>query len=93
MAGVAAAAGAARSVVHVRAQQLVHQNARVFARARRHDPDLSAALHVAARCGVKAGPGRFLFTGRMRLGTPTLRCAPYFKDWLKVAHRAECSYS
>ncbi|ESP03916.1 hypothetical protein LOTGIDRAFT_110513, partial [Lottia gigantea] len=56
--------------------------------------------HIFApnHCGIQHGAGTFLFTGKMRLGEPNLRCAPFYENWRRVLEAAvkdgtmECSY-
>ena len=78
--------------VEVAVAQLVHQTSPVFQRVRRDDRFLYGTIRVPSKCGVRAGKGDFLFTGRMRLGKAKLRCAPYYEDWLKISTLAECAY-
>ena len=78
--------------IQVAVVQLIHQNAPLFQRMRRQDRFLSGSLLAPPHCGIRAGPGHFLFTGRVRLGKATLRCAPFYKDWLRIARMAECGY-
>ncbi|KAK7113222.1 meteorin-like protein [Littorina saxatilis] len=85
--------GTDHTKVQVAVAQLIHQNSPVFNRVRRDDRYLYGTIHVPGKCGVKAGKGDFLFTGRMRLGKPKLRCAPFFKDWLRISSLAECVYN
>ncbi|XP_076449188.1 meteorin-like protein [Babylonia areolata] len=78
--------------IQVAVAQLIHQNAPVFRRVRRDDRFLYGTVHAPAKCGIRPGHGNFLFTGRMRLGKPKLRCAPFYEDWLKISADAECVY-
>ncbi|KAK7502317.1 hypothetical protein BaRGS_00006270 [Batillaria attramentaria] len=80
--------------IQVAVQQLIHRNPDVdiFTRVRRSDRHLTGTIHAPRKCGIKAGKGDFLFTGRMRLGKPTLRCAPYFEQWQRLSALAECVY-
>lgn len=80
--------------IQVAVVQLIHQSAQLdlFTRVRRSDRHLTGTIHAPRKCGVKAGKGDFLFTGRLRLGKPVLRCAPYFDQWQKISAMAECVY-
>lgn len=38
-------------------------------------------IRTLLQCGVKPGPGSFLFTGRVHFGEAWLGCAPRYKDF------------
>ncbi|XP_077482571.1 meteorin isoform X2 [Stigmatopora argus] len=42
-------------------------------------------------CGVKPGPGSFLFTGRVHFGEAWLGCAPRYKDFLQAYTTAKAA--
>lgn len=44
-------------------------------------------IRTLLQCGVKPGPGSFLFTGRVHFGEAWLGCAPRYKDF-KQAYMA-----
>uniref|UniRef100_A0A8C7DY06 Meteorin, glial cell differentiation regulator n=1 Tax=Naja naja TaxID=35670 RepID=A0A8C7DY06_NAJNA len=56
-------------------------------------------IHTLLRCGVKPGPGSFLFTGWMHFAEAWLTCAPRYKDFLRIyeearqAHENPCEVS
>ena len=88
--------GAAETTeIKVAVATLVHQNVELFQRLDREDKFLHGSILAPAHCGIQAGKGNdeFLFTGRMRLGQARLRCAPFYKDWLRISAQAECVYN
>ena len=81
------------TLIDVAVAQLIHQNTPVFRRRRRDDRFLLGTILAPSKCGIRVDKGDFLFTGRMRLGKAKLRCAPFFKDWLRISAMAECVYN
>nr|XP_055038897.1 meteorin [Misgurnus anguillicaudatus] len=51
----------------------------------------SGEIRTALQCGVRPGPGSFLFTGRVHFGEAWLGCAPRYKDFLKAYEQAKQS--
>lgn len=51
----------------------------------------SGEIRTALQCGVRPGPGSFLFTGRVHFGEAWLGCAPRYKDFLKAYEEAKQS--
>ncbi|XP_056594390.1 meteorin [Triplophysa dalaica] len=51
----------------------------------------SGEIRTALQCGVRPGPGSFLFTGRVHFGEAWLGCAPRYKDFLKAYEDAKQS--
>ncbi|XP_025059741.1 meteorin isoform X2 [Alligator sinensis] len=55
-------------------------------------------IHTLLRCGVKPGPGSFLFTGWLHFGEAWLSCAPRYKDFRRIyedahqAHENPCEF-
>ncbi|ETE58740.1 Meteorin-like protein, partial [Ophiophagus hannah] len=45
-------------------------------------------IHTLLRCGVKPGPGSFLFTGWMHFAEAWLTCAPRYKDFIRIYEEA-----
>lgn len=41
-------------------------------------------IRTLLQCGVKPGPGSFLFTGRVHFGEAWLGCAPRYKDFQRA---------
>uniref|UniRef100_A0A8D0E411 Meteorin, glial cell differentiation regulator n=1 Tax=Salvator merianae TaxID=96440 RepID=A0A8D0E411_SALMN len=56
-------------------------------------------IRTLLRCGVKPGPGSFLFTGWLHFGEAWLSCAPRYKDFRHIyedarqAHENPCEVS
>lgn len=59
----------------------------------------TGSIHTLLRCGVKPGPGSFLFTGWMHFAEAWLTCAPRYKDFIRIyeearqAHENPCEVS
>ncbi|XP_014662485.1 PREDICTED: meteorin-like protein [Priapulus caudatus] len=72
--------------IGVKVAKIHHQVEPVFTtkRALRDSVD----IRVPLECQVKKGRGQFLFLGKIQLGLPRLQCAPRFKEWEIVRHRA-----
>lgn len=49
----------------------------------------SGEIRTLLRCGVRAGSGSFLFTGRAHFGEAWLTCAPRYKDFVRAYERAK----
>lgn len=41
-------------------------------------------IRTLLQCGVKPGPGSFLFTGRIHFGEAWLGCAPRYRDFQRT---------
>ncbi|XP_077407667.1 meteorin [Vanacampus margaritifer] len=48
-------------------------------------------IRTLLQCGVKPGPGSFLFTGRVHFGEAWLGCAPRYKDFLQAYTSAKAA--
>ncbi|XP_061823624.1 meteorin [Nerophis lumbriciformis] len=48
-------------------------------------------IRTLLQCGVKPGPGSFLFTGRVHFGEAWLGCAPRYKDFLHAYTAAKAA--
>uniref|UniRef100_A0A3Q2XFN0 Meteorin, glial cell differentiation regulator n=1 Tax=Hippocampus comes TaxID=109280 RepID=A0A3Q2XFN0_HIPCM len=48
-------------------------------------------IRTLLQCGVKPGPGSFLFTGRVHFGEAWLGCAPRYKDFLQAYMAAKAA--
>ncbi|XP_067162597.1 meteorin [Apteryx mantelli] len=44
----------------------------------------AGSIRTPLRCGVKPGPGTFLFTGWLHFGEAWLSCAPRYKDFQRI---------
>lgn len=75
--------------IKVHVSQIIQQRGEHFMRMRRDSPVLEGTLLAPRKCGIRYGEGDFLFTGRVRLGHPTLHCAPFLDDWREILRRAE----
>ncbi|XP_029140572.1 meteorin [Protobothrops mucrosquamatus] len=59
----------------------------------------TGSIHTLLRCGVRPGPGSFLFTGWMHFAEAWLTCAPRYKDFIRIyeearqAHENPCEVS
>lgn len=42
------------------------------------------SIRTPLRCGVRPGPGTFLFTGWLHFGEAWLSCAPRYKDFQRI---------
>ncbi|NWT81833.1 METRN protein, partial [Lanius ludovicianus] len=49
----------------------------------------AASLSAEVRCGVKPGPGTFLFTGWLHFGEAWLSCAPRYRDFQRIYEGAQ----
>uniref|UniRef100_A0A8C8BMI3 Meteorin, glial cell differentiation regulator n=1 Tax=Otus sunia TaxID=257818 RepID=A0A8C8BMI3_9STRI len=45
---------------------------------------LAGSIRTPLRCGVKLGPGTFLFTGWLHFGEAWLSCAPRYRDFQRI---------
>nr|XP_033818687.1 meteorin [Geotrypetes seraphini] len=50
---------------------------------------LTGSIRTLLRCGVKPGPGSFIFMGWVHFGEAWLGCAPRYKDFLHIYERAQ----
>ncbi|XP_033841157.1 meteorin [Periophthalmus magnuspinnatus] len=48
-------------------------------------------IRTLLQCGVKPGPGSFLFTGRVHFGEAWLGCAPRYKDFQEAYLKAKAA--
>ncbi|KAK6170406.1 hypothetical protein SNE40_018810 [Patella caerulea] len=103
-----------RTRIGVEVDQLIRQSTEQFTRIKRtpatqvdnhiihpgyrSDSLLYGQIFAPEKCGIQRGEGTLLFTGRVRLGEPKLRCAPFYEDWRKILETAtrdgtmECSF-
>lgn len=47
------------------------------------------SIRTPLRCGVKPGPGTFLFTGWLHFGEAWLSCAPRYRDFQRIYEGAQ----
>ncbi|KAG2455731.1 meteorin [Polypterus senegalus] len=67
------------SIIRVSASRIFRQKYALFSNGGRLSK--SGDIRTLLQCGVKPGPGSFLFTGRVHFGEAWLGCAPRFKDF------------
>lgn len=48
-------------------------------------------IRTLLQCGVKPGPGSFLFTGQVHFGEAWLGCAPRYKDFQRTYTQAKAA--
>lgn len=59
---------------------------------------LAGSIRTPLRCGVKPGPGTFLFTGWLHFGEAWLSCAPRYRDFQRIyegarrTHQNPCEF-
>ncbi|NXK10608.1 METRN protein, partial [Herpetotheres cachinnans] len=49
----------------------------------------AGSIRTPLRCGVKPGPGTFLFTGWLHFGEAWLSCAPRYRDFQRIYEGAQ----
>ncbi|XP_005425308.1 meteorin [Geospiza fortis] len=47
------------------------------------------SIRTPLRCGVRPGPGTFLFTGWLHFGEAWLSCAPRYRDFQRIYRGAQ----
>lgn len=77
------------SLVEVSAVRVYWQRSGVFeVSPSASPPSWRGHVHTLLQCHVRPGEGEFLFTGSEHFGEAWLGCAPRYKDFLSVYHRA-----
>lgn len=71
------------SVITVVATRVIHQTLPLFQEGSSEGQG-QAAIRTLLRCGVRPGPGSFLFMGWSRFGEAWLGCAPRFQEFSRV---------
>ncbi|XP_073900906.1 meteorin-like protein isoform X2 [Castor canadensis] len=77
------------SVIHLRVSRLHRQKTKVFQPAPEGDSHWQGHVTTLLECGVRPGPGDFLFTGHVHFGEAQLGCAPRFSDFQRMYRDAE----
>lgn len=78
------------SAIHLRVSRVYRQKSRVFRAAPEGEGGgWRGRVRTLLECGVRPGPGDFLFTGHMHFGEARLGCAPRFEDFRRVYRDAE----
>ncbi|KAM6951243.1 meteorin [Aplochiton taeniatus] len=70
------------AVIKVSATRVFRQKYALFTGASRLTR--SGEIRTLLQCGVRPGPGSFLFTGRVHFGEAWLGCAPRYKDFQRA---------
>ncbi|XP_062308319.1 meteorin-like protein isoform X1 [Osmerus eperlanus] len=82
------------SLVEISEGRMFRQRSGVFERetatagATRSGSSWHGHIHTLLQCHVKPGGGEFLFTGSEHFGEAWLGCAPRYKDFLSLYHKA-----
>lgn len=76
------------SIINISVDKLYRQKIRIF-QPSREGHRWEGHIKTPLECGVKAGTGDFLFTGRMHFGEPRLGCAPRYRDFQRIYQEAK----
>ncbi|XP_041365000.1 meteorin-like protein [Gigantopelta aegis] len=79
------------SYIDVQVSHVVRQKDRIFTPSPRSSRDLEGTILTPSKCDVSLSSGHFLLTGRVRLGRPVLKCAPFYDQWLRIRDEAKQS--
>ncbi|CAI9582154.1 unnamed protein product [Staurois parvus] len=71
------------SIISVSINRLDRQKSKIFQPSQEHR-GWEGKIRTPLECGVRAGLGEFLFTGRMHFGEPRLGCAPRYRDFQRI---------
>ncbi|XP_026899524.1 meteorin [Neofelis nebulosa] len=77
------------SVITVAAARVLRQTLPLF---RVGESGGQASIHTPLRCGVRPGPGAFLFMGWSRFGEAWLGCAPRFQEFSRAYAAAHADH-
>ncbi|KAJ7305737.1 hypothetical protein JRQ81_010103 [Phrynocephalus forsythii] len=83
------------SIISVSATRIHRQKSALFQPVGKSGKS-AGSIRTLLRCGVKPGPGSFLFTGWLHFGEAWLSCAPRYKDFRHIyedarqAHENPC---
>ncbi|KAL8175114.1 UNVERIFIED_CONTAM: hypothetical protein K2H54_013720 [Gekko kuhli] len=86
------------SIIYVSATRIHRQKFALFQPVGKYGKS-AGSIRTLLRCGVKPGPGSFLFTGWLHFGEAWLSCAPRYKDFCQIyeearqAHENPCEVS
>uniref|UniRef100_A0A8C4YQM0 Meteorin, glial cell differentiation regulator n=2 Tax=Gopherus TaxID=38771 RepID=A0A8C4YQM0_9SAUR len=86
------------SIISVSAMRIHRQKFTLFQPVSKSSKS-TGSIHTLLQCGVKPGPGIFLFTGWLHFGEAWLSCAPRYKDFRRIyedahqAHENPCEVS
>ncbi|KAM9296466.1 meteorin-like protein [Gastrophryne carolinensis] len=76
------------SIIVVSVDRLFRQKSKIFQH-HKERPGWEGRIRTPLECGVKAGQGEFLFTGRLHFGMPRLGCAPRYRDFQRIYQEAK----
>ncbi|XP_019503945.1 PREDICTED: meteorin [Hipposideros armiger] len=79
------------SVITVTAARVLRQTLPLFQVGASGGP-VQASIHTLLRCGVRPGPGTFLFMGWSRFGEAWLGCAPRFQEFSRAYAAAHADH-
>ncbi|XP_011746783.2 meteorin isoform X1 [Macaca nemestrina] len=79
------------SVITVMAARVLRQTLPLFGRRGSGEEGLTS-IRTPLRCGVRPGPGTFLFMGWSRFGEAWLGCAPRFQEFRRVYEAARTAH-
>ena len=79
------------SVITVVAARVLRQTPPLFQAGRSGDQGLTS-IRTPLRCGVRPGPGTFLFMGWSRFGEAWLGCAPRFQEFRRAYEAARAAH-
>ncbi|XP_044289540.1 meteorin isoform X1 [Varanus komodoensis] len=71
------------SIISVIATRIHHQKFALFQPVGKYGKS-TGSIRTLLRCGVKPGPGSFLFAGWLHFGEAWLSCAPRYKDFRHI---------
>ncbi|XP_077109712.1 meteorin-like protein [Ranitomeya variabilis] len=76
------------SIINISVDKLYRQKTKIF-QPSSEGHGWEGHIKTPLECGVKAGSGDFLFTGRMHFGEPRLGCAPRYRDFQRIYQEAK----
>ncbi|XP_068118655.1 meteorin-like protein [Hyperolius riggenbachi] len=71
------------SSIAISVNKLYRQKNKIFQKSKDQE-SWEGQIKTPLKCGVRAGQGDFLFTGRLHFGEPRLGCAPRYKDFQRI---------
>ncbi|KFP03131.1 Meteorin, partial [Calypte anna] len=80
------------SIIRVTAARIHRQKFPLFQAGDEGGWPAGGSIRTPLRCGVKPGPGTFLFTGWLHFGEAWLSCAPRYRDFQRIYEGARHSH-
>ncbi|KAM9372552.1 meteorin [Phaethornis superciliosus] len=80
------------SIIGVTATRIHRQKFPLFQAGGEGGQLAGGSIRTPLRCGVKPGPGTFLFTGWLHFGEAWLSCAPRYRDFQRIYEGARHSH-